>query len=121
MKALRLERTADSAEALPIGLARQTRAREKSLLKLRRLRKEARDEIRRLIDFLDQSDPYVMTELEDCHDGAEPDQDGEPSLGWTTSGVMGGLTDLELDDCDREDDDPDEPKQQPPVMFLVEG
>jgi hypothetical protein len=84
-----------------------------------RLRKEARDEINRLIGFLDKTDDYVSRELEDdhsanledggdtepClgsldhmtnqtrwaeggtkdaedeHDGSEPDNDGEPSLG----------------------------------------
>jgi hypothetical protein len=95
------------------------------------LRKEARDEINRLIGFLDKTDDYVSRELEDSiddnphdeetddneedseeadpaeyslgsldhqldqsclsdglgkdledeHDGAEPDEDGEPSLG----------------------------------------
>jgi hypothetical protein len=49
-------------------------------------------------------------------DGAEPDQDGEPSLGWTTSGVLGDVNDREQDDCDREDDDPNEAKQQAPEM-----
>jgi hypothetical protein len=84
-----------------------------------RLRKEARDEIDRLVRFLDKTDDYVSRELEDegdleeigdtepslgfldhttnqervCegdrdsvdsedeHDGSEPDEDGEPSLG----------------------------------------
>lgn len=41
-------------------------------------------------------------DMEDEHDGAEPSEDAEPSLGWTTSGVLGGLTDCELDNCDRE-------------------
>jgi|SRR5882757_809649 len=36
-------------------------------------------------------------DVEDEHDGAEPDEDGEPSLGWTTSGVLGGLSDFERD------------------------
>jgi hypothetical protein len=80
-----------------------------------RLRKEARDEIDRLIQFLDETDNHMEIEPEDegddgedepslgfldhitnqtriCegdggpdaedeHDGAEPDEDGEPSLG----------------------------------------
>ncbi|AMA60071.1 hypothetical protein [Bradyrhizobium sp. CCGE-LA001] len=46
-------------------------------------------------------------DLEDEHDGAEPGEDEEPSLGWTTSGVLGTcLTDREQDDCDREDSEP---------------
>jgi hypothetical protein len=46
---------------------------------LRRLRREARDEINRLVQFLDQSDEYVMTELEE-DDEREPEE-AEPSLG----------------------------------------
>lgn len=45
-------------------------------------------------------------DLEDEHDGAELGQDEEPSLGWTTGGVLGGLNDRERDDCDREDSEP---------------
>ncbi|MET4295451.1 hypothetical protein ABIB06_005966 [Bradyrhizobium sp. LB8.2] len=45
-------------------------------------------------------------DMEDEHDGTEPGQDEEPSLGWTTSGVIGGLNDREHDDCDREDSEP---------------
>ncbi|WP_028136325.1 hypothetical protein [Bradyrhizobium japonicum] len=46
-------------------------------------------------------------DLEDEHDGAEPGEDDEPWLGWTTSGVIGTcLTDREKDDCDRESNEP---------------
>lgn len=70
---------------------------------LPRLRREARDEIDRLIQFLDSTDPYVATELEGEHDGREPDDEGgeaaheddEPSLGWTESGNLGNRNDLE--------------------------
>jgi hypothetical protein len=110
------ELPAESTRAFLARLGIQQRKRATAISKLARLRKEARDEIARLIDFLDASDPYVMTELEDEHDGREPDQDGEPSLGWTGSGVFGRGDDTELDDCDREDDDPDEAKQQAPEM-----
>ena len=130
-----------------------------------KLRKDARDEIDRLIRFLDETDnhmereeavddgpcddneldgpeneedeesepdepslggsassewsnqegwawqPAVMstrkgTDLEDEHDGAEPGDDDEPSLGWTTSGVLGEINDRELDNCDRESNEP---------------
>ena len=47
-----------------------------------------------------------MRDMEDEHDGAEPDGDGEPSLGWTTSGELGEINDAELDDCDRESNEP---------------
>jgi hypothetical protein len=201
----------ESARAILSGLAIQQRERATALSDLARLRKEASAEIDRLIAFLDASDPYVSTELEqqvddspcdwdereisdgddepdlgfleahtkgdylgrspwdaksfnqaryqggsathdnegddsddepslgsldrhpslygvvdgrnwtgdqtvwagggtrdleDEHDGAEPDGDAEPSLGWTTGGVMGGLNDRERDDCDREDSEP---------------
>lgn len=159
----------ESTRAILSGLGIQQRERAKALSDLARLRKEAAAEITRLIAFLDASDPYVMTELEDdisadlededpaedddpaendlddepslgsierhpsCygpdgrnwsgdqsswaaggnkdledeHDGAEPGEDEEPSLGWTTSGVLGTcLTDREQDDCDREDSEP---------------
>jgi hypothetical protein len=127
-----------------------------------RLRKDARDEIHRLIQFLDKTDDYVSRELEDAvddgpiddneldgredaedeesdppepslgsmgthetsnqeqwarggtkdledeHDGAEPDddeggdgarEDDEPSLGWTLNG-QGGATSPEGDECE---------------------
>ncbi|WP_426615395.1 hypothetical protein [Bradyrhizobium sp. McL0616] len=99
------------------GLALQERARQTALHDLARLRKEASAEITRLIAFLDASDPYVMTELEDGADdgpcdtdelevseGDEEDGgDSEPSLGsldhhhsqeqWAS----GGRRDLEQD------------------------
>jgi hypothetical protein len=85
------------------------------------LRKEARDEIYRLVRFLDETDDYVSRELEDddsClhEDGGDP----EPSLGsfdrladqskaWlSTQGEFCVGTDAEVDDCDKEDDDPAE-------------
>ncbi|WP_256807783.1 hypothetical protein [Bradyrhizobium sp. Bra64] len=80
-------------ESITAGLAAQQRAREKALLRLARLRKKAMAEIERLISFLDQSDPYVMTE-------AEPDDD-EPSLGFQEAfpgrGAGGAGDDRELD------------------------
>ncbi|MET4847187.1 hypothetical protein ACE102_21895 [Bradyrhizobium sp. vgs-9] len=111
---------ADSTHAILSGLAIQQRARETALRRLRRLRKRAEAEIDRLLAFLDQSDPYVMNELEDecedegaqCedegaeHDGREPDVDNEPSLGSCdpsmgasdqTRWAAGNRRDLELD------------------------
>jgi hypothetical protein len=63
-------------------------------------------------------------------DREDVDQDGEgedaqPSLGWfdrmadqTKSWQTRSpwVVDIEQDDCDREDDDPNEDKQQPPEM-----
>jgi hypothetical protein len=71
---------------------------------------------------MDQSDPYVTTELEDDDDREEVG-DTEPSLGsfdrmtnQENSYRLGcAETDAELDDCDREDD-PDEAKHQPLEM-----
>lgn len=45
-------------------------------------------------------------DLEDEHDGTEPGEDEEPSLGWTSSGALGGVNDREWDVCDREDNEP---------------
>ncbi|OSJ22121.1 hypothetical protein BSZ19_46890 [Bradyrhizobium japonicum] len=69
------ERPADSAGELLSGLAIQQRARQTSLQRLARLRKEASAEIHRLIAFLDASDPYVMTEREDEADAGPCDTD----------------------------------------------
>src|SRR3954452_23107226 len=48
-----------------------------------RLRREARDEIVRLIQFLDKTDDYVSRELEDSIDDNPQGEEGddEPSLG----------------------------------------
>lgn len=114
------ELPAESTRAILHGLAIQQRERARALSDLARLRKEASAEITRLIAFLDASDPYVMTELEDecedegaqCedegaeHDGREPDVDDEPSLGSCdpsmgngdqTRWATGSRRDLELD------------------------
>ena len=80
-------------------------------------------------------------DTEDEHDGAEPDVDGEPSLGafdrvidqsksWTQRlgpSTWHAAIDAELDDADREDDDPAgdiadlEPSLGWPERFSVEG
>jgi hypothetical protein len=54
------------------------------------LRKAARDEIERLIDFLDRAagDPDLELTGDD-----EPDQSEEPSLGWTTTINQAAATD----------------------------
>lgn len=114
------ELPAEALEAILSGPALQELARQSSIRTLAKLRKEAAAEITRLIAFLDASDPYVMTEREDQVDDGpcdtdelevsegddEPGQDEEPSLGWSTGGVLGGLNDRERDDCDREDSEP---------------
>ena len=55
------------AEATVHFIRTLTRQQEADLLlaDFQQLRREARNTINRLIDFLDRSDPYVMTELED--------------------------------------------------------
>lgn len=102
---------------LNANLIAQEQNRREAISTLQRLRREARDEISRLIQFLDQSDPYVMTELEDGADDGPcdtdelevsegDDEDGgdnEPALGsldhhhsqerW----AVGDRRDLELD------------------------
>src|SRR5262245_51325692 len=69
-----------SSSSIPEGTARQQAERTQAVINLTRLRNEARQEINRLIDFLDESDPYVMTELADDDDREEVG-DSEPSLG----------------------------------------
>ena len=112
----------------PLGLARQQRARERALRRVAKLRRKASDEIERLLAFLDASDPYVSTELEQEDGNDEPEGHEEPSLGsfdritdqskaWRQQSLWAfPAVDAEADDCDREEDDPDEAKQQPPEM-----
>jgi hypothetical protein len=72
----------------------QEAARQASLEAVRRLRREAAAEIERLIAFMDASDTYVMTELEDdgdqddasyptsgahCANPMEDDEDSDPA------------------------------------------
>ncbi|MCP1758040.1 hypothetical protein [Bradyrhizobium elkanii] len=98
-----IERPADSAGSILSGLAVQQRERETTLLRLRRLRKEASAEIERLIAFLDASDEYVMTERElDDSDREDCFEDDEPDLGsldraTQTHWSAGGSDDLEDD------------------------
>jgi hypothetical protein len=63
---------------------------EQAFQAIGRLRKDARDEIDRLIQFLDKTDDYVSREL-------EPDGDDEPSL-------CGVTVERLIDDSDREAD-----------------
>jgi hypothetical protein len=92
------------------GLAQQEVVRVQSVQTLCQLRREARDEISRLIQFLDASDEYVMTELEE-EAGLEEGGDSEPSLGsfdrmtnqeksWRAMGAAD--LDAELDTADEE-------------------
>jgi hypothetical protein len=101
---------------------------EDLFISIGRLRIEARREIDRLIQFLDKTDDYVSRELEDDDDREEVD-DAEPSLGsfdrmtnqdkaWRTQSLWAfPEVDGEVDDADREDDDPDEAKQQTTEMI----
>jgi hypothetical protein len=86
---------------------------EEAFQAIGRLRKEARDEIDRLIRFLDTTDDYVSRELEDAvDDGPCDDNEMEPSLGsldlvqdqdraWRGA-TDNWLLDCEVDDCDDE-------------------
>ena len=67
----------------PLGLARQQRERERALRRVAKLRRKASDEIDRLLAFLDASDPYVSTELEqeDGDDEPEGEGRGRPHVG----------------------------------------
>jgi len=95
---------------------------EEAFQAIGRLRKEARDEIDRLIRFLDKTDDYVSREMEDSIDDNPHDDEGEaePSLGsfdrmadqskaWRQqAGELCYSADAEQDDCDHEDSDPAE-------------
>jgi hypothetical protein len=81
---------------------------EEAFQAIGRLRKDARDEIDRLIRFLDTTDDYVSRELEDSIDEhLMDDNELEPSLGWTDmesrrGNAAGTPEDTELDECDDE-------------------
>jgi hypothetical protein len=73
-----------------------------------RLRKEARDEIHRLILFLDKTDDYVSRELEDAvDDGPCDDAELEPSLCGVTASArnMPNVNGDDLEGDAREDDE----------------
>lgn len=91
--------------SIPPGLARQEHQRLSLLRRLAKAREKAAAEIERLITFLDDTDVYVLTELEGdpCDDG-EPSEDDEPSLcGISVDAVAGycgrwSFSDLELEE-----------------------
>jgi hypothetical protein len=56
---------------IPSGLLQQERDRQTALKTIARLRREAAEEIEKLLNFLDASDQYVTTELE--NDGDQND------------------------------------------------
>ena len=92
-----------------------------------KLRLEARREIDRLIRFLDETENHMAIDCEPCDDDGDG-EDAEPSLGsfdrmtdqsksWRQVSIWAfPEVDGEVDDCDREDCDPNEEKQQPPQM-----
>lgn len=93
------------------GRVTQESERANSIAMLRHLRREARQEISRLIQFLDDSDDYVLTELEDDSE-LEDIGDAEPNLGsfdgmfnqeksYRQRACLAGV-DLEADDADLE-------------------
>ena len=80
------------------------------------------DDLLVLLDGMEDDPDLEPTAGGSCDDECEPEET-EPSLG-SFDRVMNQdhawradyFTDLEQDDCDREEDDPDEVKQQPLVM-----
>ena len=113
--------------SLPQGFVSQERAREKALRRVSKLRKQAADQIEKLIAFLDASDDYTMTEREPNGDEAdasyprsgshvcspmeddeEAGDENEPSLGSTATHETrcqerwsaGNLDDREADPAD---------------------
>ncbi|MBR1362943.1 hypothetical protein [Bradyrhizobium ottawaense] len=79
------------------------------------------DDLLALLDGMESDPDLEPTAGGSCNDECEPEEN-EPSLGSPdrvidqTRWCAGSKDDIELDDCDREDDDPDEAKQQPLVM-----
>ena len=118
-----LETPAESAGALYV---KTPVTPEEIFQAIGRLRKEARDEIDRLIRFLDETENHMQIDCEPEEDGEG--EDAEPSLGsfdrmtdqsrsWRQAGLWAcPELDAEQDDCDHEDADPDEAKQQPTEM-----
>jgi len=91
-----------------------------------RLRKEAQDEIERLLVFLDETDGYSTTEQEEAADDVPCDEDeldggaggreadDEPSLGWTPGEAARGRYAATYGDrADREDDAGDNGEYDP--------
>jgi hypothetical protein len=105
-----------NTSALPDGLARQERERERALRRVAKLREKASNEIEKLLSFLDASDPYAATELEEAVDDGpcDGDADTEPSLGsfdrmsdqikaWSTRSTYAEIeVDAEQDTADAE-------------------
>jgi len=79
------------------------------------LRREARDEVDRLLQFLDKTDDYVCRELEDDSGENEEGGDAEPCLGsldrvanqerWSKGAHAWGASDGDRE-LDRSDDEP---------------
>lgn len=104
---------------LPPGLLAQEQARQEAIETLRALRKDAENEVERLIELIDRIDridggpdlePYLTGYSTDQDDREGDEGDGaEPSLGWTEREACWALytaladVDVELDDCDEED------------------
>ncbi|PSO30523.1 hypothetical protein [Bradyrhizobium sp. MOS002] len=100
-------------DALDRRLAIQQRERERTLRRLRRLREKASTEIDRLLEFLNASDDYVQTELEQDDLDEEDGTENEPSLGaldhpmnqtdaWTPYQGFAWMVDCEQDPSDDE-------------------
>jgi hypothetical protein len=81
----------DAGAIIPTGLAKQQRQRERALKRLAKLRTKASAEIDRLIAFLDASDPYAATELEDAIDDGPCDTD-ELERSWVGINASGALS-----------------------------
>lgn len=64
---------------IPSGLLAQEQARQDALKTLSTLRREARDEIARLIELLDATDVYVTGELEDDGDQGDASYPEHPA------------------------------------------
>jgi hypothetical protein len=101
-------------------LAAQQRQRAKTLRRLAKLRERASAEIERLLEFLNASDEYVQTELEQDDLDEDDGTENEPSLGaldrpmnqnkaWADTRQPQWLHDCEHDNCDDEANGDKEP------------
>jgi hypothetical protein len=86
-----------------------------------RLRKEARDEIDRLIGFLDKTDDYVSRELEDAvDDGPIDDNELEPSLCGVSADIGRGESNISGEDLEGDDTPTGRSAEDEPSLGFLE-
>ena len=95
---------------------------EEAFQAIGRLRKEARDEIDRLIRFLDKTDDYVSRELEDGGDDAPCDDDElEPSFSGVGAEGAAGLLGFDSDELEADSVRGGDAEAEPSLGATVEA